>query len=164
MKNKGSIAILGGMGPQASAKLLEVLFDVCVKDFGAKSDSDFPEVILNSVPVPNFISDRKNSEFALKILEKRVKKLEAFNPACFGISCNTAHVLLDNLQSKTNVPFISVIDEVADSVSELNIKEVGLLASPVTINSALYQEALRKRKISTILPSVSELRIIETII
>ncbi|OGH16990.1 MAG: hypothetical protein A3C30_01930 [Candidatus Levybacteria bacterium RIFCSPHIGHO2_02_FULL_40_18] len=164
MKNKGSIAILGGMGPQASAKLLEVLFDVCVKDFGAKSDSDFPEVILNSVPVPNFISDRKNSEFALKILEKRVKKLESFNPVCFGISCNTAHVLLDNLQSKTNVPFVSIIDEVAKKVTDSKIKKIGLLGTPVTIDSALYQNALKKQKIEIIVPSRERSKIVEDIV
>lgn len=167
MKNpnsKQSIGIIGGMGPQASAKLLEVLIEVCVKDFGAKSDSDFPEIILNSIPVPNFIADTKNIKIVLSILKSRVKRLENFNPSCFGIACNTAHVLLKKLQNNTDVPFVSIIAEVAKKVAETQIDKVGLLATPVTINSGLYQKALAKKKINVVIPSSRDQKIVEGII
>ncbi|HVZ12658.1 MAG TPA: hypothetical protein VG965_06535, partial [Patescibacteria group bacterium] len=83
MKRNKTIAILGGMGPQASSKLLEVLISMSSNDFGAKIDSDFPEIILDSIPVPNFVSSKNNIRLAEKILIQRVKKLETFNPACF---------------------------------------------------------------------------------
>lgn len=148
------------MGPQASAKLLEVLIDMCTKDFGAKND-DFPEIILNSVPVPDFISSKKNIEPALNILEKRVKNLEIFNPLCFGIACNTAHVLLKDLQSKTKVPFISIIGEVTNQVFRSRINKVGLLATPVTVNSCLYQNTLGKKGVKVIVPSFPEQIIVD---
>ncbi|MDP3726951.1 MAG: amino acid racemase [bacterium] len=156
--------MIGGMGPQASAKLLEVLIEVCAKDFGAKSDSDFPEIILNSVPVPNFITDKKNIKTVLGILKSRVKKIENFNPSCFGIACNTAHVLLKDLQTNTAVPFVSIIDEVAKKVAEAQIGKVGLLATPVTIDSGLYQKALAKKNISAVIPSNRDRKIVESII
>lgn len=162
--SKQSIAILGGMGPQASAKLLEILIDVCTKDFGAKNDSDFPEIILNSVPVPNFIADQKNLKVVLNILKNRVKRLENFNPTCFGIACNTAHVLLKDLQANTKVPFVSIIKEVAEKVAAAQIDKVGLLATPVTINSGLYQNALAKKNINVVIPSKSDQKIVESAI
>lgn len=163
-KNNKTIAIIGGMGPQASAKFLEVFIDVCAKEFNAKSDSDFPEVILNSVSVPNFVSNEKNLELTLKILRKRVKKLEAFNPAFFSITCNTAHLFVVELQKETNVPFVSIIEEVSKKVSSVNIEKIGLLGSPITINSCLYQSALKQRKIDVILPSQKEVKTIEKVI
>ena len=54
MKNNKTIAILGGMGPQASAKLLQVIVEMAAKDFRAKNDDDFPEIIVSSIPVPYF--------------------------------------------------------------------------------------------------------------
>lgn len=164
MKNNKSIAIIGGMGPQASAKLLEIMINVCNKDFGAKSDSDFPEVILNSVPVPNFISNKKNVTIACNILIKRIKQLENFSPSCFGIVCNTAHVILKDLQSSTKVPFVSIVDEVTRKVAESKIEKVGLLGTPVTIDSALYQDVLRKQKIEAVIPSEKDRKLVEAVI
>lgn len=173
MKNsnlKQSIGIIGGMGPQASAKLLEVLITMCNRDYGAENDSDFPEIILNSVPVPDFISNKRNINTAFniletfKILEERIKNLEKFNPACFGIACNTIHLLLKDLQTKTKVPFVSIIEKVADEVYLSKIEKVGLLATPVTLASGLYQKALAEQNIKVVIPSKNEQEIIEKVI
>lgn len=159
-----SIAILGGMGPQASARLVTLMVEMCTKEFGIKIDSDFPEIILDSVPVSNFISNRNNSRKALGILKERVEKLQIFNPICFGISCNTAHILLPQLQKSTKIPFISIIEEVANEVYASNINSVGLLASPTTISSNLYQFELKKKNIKVIIPSKAEVKTLDLII
>ena len=164
MKSNKTIAILGGMGPQASAKLLQVIIDMAAKDFQAKDDDDFPEVILNSIPVPDFISDKNNVALALSMLSRRVKNLEAFNPVLFSIACNTAHIILPDLQKITSIPFISIIESVSESVSMCNISKVGLLGTPVTLKSALYQTALQKRNIQTVIPSNSNQKIVEKVI
>lgn len=152
------------MGPQASAKLLEVIVDMCTKDFDAKNDSNFPEIILNSVPVPDFITNKRSINTVLNILKKRIKNLEAFNPLCFGIACNTAHLILKNLQGNTNVPFVSIIDNVVKKVLDARIAKVGLLGTPVTISSKLYQKPLMKNNIDVILPSKREQLMVEAII
>lgn len=152
------------MGPQASAKLLEVLIDMCTKDFGVRNETDFPEIILDSIPAPDFISNKRNVGITLNILATRVKSLEIFNPICFGIACNTAHLLLNDLQSKTKIPFISIIDEVVNQVSCSKIDRIGVLATPVTINSDLYQKALGKQKISVVTPSKADQKIVEKVI
>lgn len=167
MKNNNlqqSIGIIGGMGPQASSKLLEVLITMCNTDYGARSDADFPEIILNSVPVPDFISNKKNIKTAFNILETRIKNLEAFNPVCFGIACNTIHSILNDLQIKTKVPFVSIIDEVARKVYRAKLNKVGLLSTPVTIDSGLYQKVLEKQEIKVVVPSKTEQEIVEKVI
>ncbi len=165
MKNlKQSIGIIGGMGPQASAKLLEVIVGMCTKDFGAKNDSDFPEIILNSVPVPNFITNKKSMNVVLNVLEERIKRLETFNPLCFGIACNTAHLILESLQTNTDIPFVSIIDSVTKKVLDAQISKVGLLGTPVTISSKLYQKPLMKNNIDIVLPSKKEQLIVERVI
>lgn len=167
MKNSNlrqSIGIIGGMGPQASAKLLEVMISMCNRDYGAKNDEDFPEIILNSIPVPNFISNEDNISISLNILKKRVKSLEIFNPACFGIACNTAHLLLADLQNETKAPFVSIIKEVASEVYRSKINKIGLLATPTTIKSRLYQNSLKKNGVKVVVPSSVEQKIVEQII
>lgn len=165
MKNqsKKTIGIIGGMGPEASARMLQVLVSMAADEFGARSGEDFPEIIVDSIPVPDFISDKKNISLALNMLRNRVKKLNVFGVSNFGIACNTAHILLQDLSSVSDVPFISMIDEVARAVLEKKISRIGLLASPTTIKFGLYQKTLEKN-IEIFLPTHKQIEIIEEVI
>lgn len=161
---KSIIGILGGMGPQASAHLLDLLIELSIKKFGAKNDDDFPEILLDSVSVPDFIGTVKNKDIALEILKKRTFFLNKLQPSCLAIACNTAHILLADLQSVSKAPFISLIEEVANSVAKAKLKKVGILGTPVTVKSGLYQKALQKLGIDFILPVETELGFLEKII
>ena len=163
-KNNGAIAILGGMGPEASAKMLEVMVSMSATEFGAKNGDDFPEIIVDSIPIPDFISSKKNMASALSILRERIKQVNQMKPACFAIACNTAHVMLDDLKSASEAPFVSIIDEVAKQLKVAGLNTVGLLATPVTIKSGLYQKVLRSSNIQTIVPTNSQQAQLEAII
>jgi len=165
MKNTHkAIGLLGGMGPSASVFLHKVLIELSVKHFGALEGNEFPEIIHDSIPVPDFISDEEKKRQALSLLSDRVLRLSRLGTiGSFGIACNTAHVLLPQLQKITSIPFISMIDEVSSSIP-LDIKKVGLLATPTTIRSDIYQKAIGKKDKKVIVPTRSELVIIESII
>lgn len=70
-----TIGLLGGMGPEASGYMYKKLIEMSVSDFGAKNNDQFPEIILCSVPVPDFISDYKNKQKALNMLKESVLDL-----------------------------------------------------------------------------------------
>lgn len=148
MKQKRSvIGILGGMGPQASAHLVKLLIDKSSKEFGAKNGDDFPEIVLDSVPIPDFISDKKKKRLALKMLKERVKRMSKMQVGMFAIACNTAHLLFNQLQAVSKVPFVSMIDAIAEEVKDCGIKKVGLLASPTTFQIGLFQKVLGQERL-----------------
>jgi len=162
-KVKPTICILGGMGPQASARLLSVVVQMAACDFGTENDT-FPEIVVDSIPVPDFISNTRNKAKALKMLRERIKIMNLFNPTCFAVACNTAHIMLDDLQVFAKSPFISLIDEVSRQVKKARIKKVGLLATPMTLRSELYQVALKKLGIRVVIPNTDELIELESVI
>lgn len=164
MKKEKVIAILGGMGPQASAKLVEILINKSIKDFGAKNGDDFPEIILDSVPISDFISEPESIKHALEILKERIKLLSNLNISSFAIACNTAHVMFDELQSTSKKEFVSIIDEIVDKVSKKKIAKVGLLASPSTIKFGLFDNAFQEFNIDVIIPTEREQERLEKII
>lgn len=162
MKKDSAICIIGGMGPEASARMLQVMVAMASKEFEAREGTDFPEIIVDSIPVPDFISDEKNIRPALNMLKARVKKLNKLEVSYFGIACNTAHILIASLASVSKAPFVSMVEEVAREVFSQKIRKVGLLASPSTIKFGLYQKALGE--IEVILPQDSQIKYIESII
>lgn len=164
MDKKNIIGILGGMGPQASARLVDMLIEMSTKAFGAKNGEDFPEIILDSIPVPDFISDSKNLKPALDMLKERVRLLSRMNVSSLAIACNTAHIFLDDLQSISDAPFVSIVDELAKRVRMEGIIRVGLLASPSTIRFGIFEKALNESNIKVIIPTKKEQIILEKII
>lgn len=161
---KNPIVILGGMGPEASSYLYQTLIKESTVVFGVKNNNEFPEIILDSVPVPDFISDDQNRGKALLMLQERVKRLTILSPDSFSIACNTAHILLPSLQMLTGVPFISIIDEVVKRIKKDKLNKVGLLATPSTLRYGLYQQALTASGITTILPAKKQINLLEKII
>lgn len=137
-----AIGILGGMGPQASTRLVELLIEKTSQFVDNPTDSDFPEIIHLSVPVPNFVSDKTNMQKAKNILIERTKMLEQAGSTINCIACNTAHLLLPDLQAVTSVRFVSIPDLVAVKVKLSKAERVGLLATPTTLSSTLYDKAL----------------------
>lgn len=165
LKNKSeihkTIGIIGGMGPQASSYLYDLLIKKAIRDFGVEKNEDFPDIILFSVSVPDFISNKENQKRALEILKQKVHDANKLNISCLSIACNTAHLLLPQLQSETTIPFISMIDVVVEQIRKDKILKVGLLGSPATMQSGLYQDKFAKQDIETILPSKSQIPLIE---
>lgn len=164
MTNKKAICILGGMGPGASAYLYKLLIELSIKHFNAKYNDQFPEIILNSVPVPDFISNDNRHREALKMLKERVKSLNKIEFSSICIACNTAHVLISELEKHSNSRFISIIEEVVNRVIKEKKKMIGLLGTPSTIKYGLYQSAIDKHKIKVIVPSGPQQKILEKII
>lgn len=137
-----AIGILGGMGPQASAKLYELIIEGTQNYNSAAVDEDYPEIVLLNVPVPNFISNKNELPKAKQMLIERTKLLEKAGCTVNGIACNTAHILLPDLQAATSVAFLSIPKLVADQVQVAGFARVGLLATPTTLKSTLYDASL----------------------
>ncbi|MBU1032085.1 amino acid racemase [Patescibacteria group bacterium] len=164
MKSKKAIGILGGIGPQASLYLCKLLIELSVKFFGVKNNADFPEIILDSIPIPGFIANDYEKKIALKMLKQRVIQLDKCDVLSFCIVCNTAHLLLNDLQQVSKTPFLSMIKEVALQVSKDNVNRIGLLASPATIREGLYQEALKKKGVDVLIPTENIQRLFKDIV
>lgn len=160
MKNK-PIAIIGGMGPEASAYLYTTLINNSVKHFHAVNNEDFPQIILYSVPVPDFISTSIKEQEAVTILKQKVLDINKLNVLCGAIACNTAHKVLNDLQSVSNFPFISMVDEVVAVVKNDNMGKIGLLGTPSTLRSSIYQDAFKKKGIESLVPDESNFSDIE---
>lgn len=157
-----AIGILGGMGPHASCKLYELLIAKTARYTNAAVDEDYPEIVLLNVLVPNFISDKTKPPQARQMLIERTKLLETAGCTINGIACNTAHLLLPELRKFSRVPFVSIPDIVNEYIVTNGYNRVGLPATPTTLASTLYDDAIKGAV--TIRPNEDFARQIENLI
>ncbi len=163
MNNKQIIGVIGGMGPQASCELYRLLIEGARRDFGARNNDDFPEILIDSVPVPDFLGNTEKMEEAARMLESRVRRLTEHGATIITMACNTACILSNRLQKQTDKPLISVVDEVVNDVVGKSTN-VLLLASPTSLRLGLYQLALSRYNVSCVVPKQKDFRELEYII
>ncbi len=161
--NTQPITIFGGMGPQASARMYQLLIEKSMQH--AKSQPEiFPHIILRSLAVPDFISSTARQAEAKKIMGQEAERANTDESAVIAIACNTAHLFADVITSRCHAPFVSMIEEVAHYVGQAGIRKVGLLASPTTIRTRLYADELERQSIACIEPSTKQAEKLERII
>jgi aspartate racemase len=157
------IVILGGMGPQASLRLHRDIIERFSAKFPGSQPDEFPAILHASLPVPDFIASEKRYEEALGLVRAACEQLPLQQAAAVGIACNTAHLMVNRLPlAKYN--FVSMIDAVVEHAQKSSVQKVGLLASPHTVRSKLYEDVFRGVGITMVLPNNRELRELHDII
>jgi aspartate racemase len=162
--NRKTIGIIGGMGPEASAHFYELLIKHAQRDFGVEKNEEFPDIFLSSIPVPDFISDEKRELEALEMLINKVEEMDKLRITFYCMACNTGHLLINKIKRKTDKPFISLVEELPKYIRKQKIKKVGLLATPTTIKTRLYEQVLEEYGIEVILPKNRDIELLGNII
>jgi len=152
MKYK-TIGVLGGMGPVTSANFYSEMIGYAQRKYKAENDNDFPQIIINSLPLQGFdetgVLDR---QLVLNQLKKGNRMLENSGSDFIVMPCNTVHCFIDELREDANIPILSIIEETIKTVQEKEIEPVGILGSETTFQLKLYEKELKKKSISYITP------------
>lgn len=164
MITKKKIGIIGGVGPQSTNFIYEKIIQFSQSKYNAKNNADYPRLVIESVPVPDFISNKNNIEKAKQMLINATKSLSDSGATRLCIGSNTVHILLEELNKYTKVPFLSMIKLVVNKCVKNRFKKVGVLGTPVLITSGLYTKELEKNGIEAINPNNEQMKIIENII
>lgn len=152
----GTLGIIGGMGPLATA----YLFNQIIGLTEAKCDQDHIHVLIdNNTEIP----DRTDyllhgGQNPLGKLVESAKLLEASGADFLIMPCNTAHYFYNDIKKEINIPFINMIDETARYILEYHpdIKRVGLLATEGTCRTGVYDHVFRNYGIEIVKPSAEE--------
>jgi len=136
-RKKKIIGILGGIGPEATGEFYLTLISKFQEKGLIKSNKDFPQIIINSIPAPELIYEAI-SEKDLKPYIKGLKELEKFGVDFIAMICNTIHLFHGKLQKEIKIPIINLRGEVKNYFLNENIKSITVLGSPNVIKEGLY--------------------------
>lgn len=163
-KNLKRIGILGGMGPVASSYILKRLLEIAATEYNAYQDSDYPNIILNSIALPEFDESAVlDNPAIIGLLKKELHNLEKTKPDFIIIACNTVHLLFDQIENSIDIPILNMIEEVTKEVEKFNPKKIGIIASETSISHRLFEKYL-KRTHNILLPTILEQSIINNLI
>lgn len=146
-----SFGIVGGLGPMATAYLLELIVDMT----DAKTDQEHVDaIVFNRPSVPDrtaYILDPTKPS-PVPPMADMAQKLEALGVCAIGTPCVTAHSFHQALQSSVHVPFINMVQETAAYLKNAGCKKAGIMATIGTVHTGLFQTALSAAGVPYALP------------
>jgi len=138
---KSRIGVLGGVGPEATSYFYFSLIKK-LQEKGIKSNTDLPQIIINSIPAPELLQ-YKHSKKVIDAYLKGLKELELHNPDFIIMVCNTIHFYYDYLQKSITVPIIDIRKEVKNKLhgrrhtvfgSRLTVKKLYKFENSINMN------------------------------
>jgi aspartate racemase len=152
-KKLKTIGILGGMGPEAGAYLLERI----IRETAAGRDQDHPPIILYSLPQ---VPDRTEAILhggpsPVPALRRGLRALDRAGVDFAVMSCISAHYFYAQAARRSPLPVLNLIDETVAAVKKMRPvpKTIGLIATSGTVRSGIVTKAFQGAGISVIAPS-----------
>jgi len=149
---KKTIGILGGMGPEATA----YMYNLLIKKTEVKKDQDHIRVIILSDPgvPPRTEAVLGKGPSPVPYLVKGVKTLKGVGADFIIMPCVTAHYFIPEVKELVDFKLISLVEESVKwaKLNMAGLKKAGILASTGTLKSRLFHDAFGREGIELIVP------------
>jgi len=157
------IGILGGLSPESTVTYYLHITRTYYERF---KDYSYPEIIIYSVNFQDFVNWQRQNQWD-KAAEKMIEAMVCLHKAGadFGvIATNTMHIVFDEVQKKSPIPLISIIDATAEAIKKEGFNVVGLLGTIFTMREKFYRDALQNYGIKVLLPSMKDQEYVNQVI
>lgn len=158
-----TLGIIGGMGPMATAYLLELVIQMT----DAKTDQEHLDVILFDRPqVPDrtahILDPAKPSP--LPSMRDTAQTLERLGAGVICAPCVTSHCFYPELAASVSVPFLHMVEEAGRELLAAGKKRAGILATTGTVKMGLFQKALESAGVEWAIPGEAGQRLVMSLI
>ena len=140
-EKKYTVGIIGGMGPEATIDFMSRVIALTP----SQRDQDHIHMVIENNPhIPDRQATAENDLIAIE-LTAIAERLEVAGADFLVLPCNTAHVFIDDLLKNIQIPFVHIVSETVNEIvkEHTNVKNIGLLATDMCINSGIYHQVIK---------------------
>jgi aspartate racemase len=149
-----TLGLVGGTGPESTIEYYRLL----VAKYREHADGNSPPLVINSVNLKNMIEWMTAGELAkvTDYLSDAIDKLRLAGADLAALTANTPHIVFDELQARSALPLISIVEATCDKVQELNLKTVALFGTRFTMQAPFYPTVFSRSDVKLVLPNDEE--------
>lgn len=131
------VGLLGGIGPDATSYYYSHFFNFVRKKYLVLNNTDFPQIIINSIPAKELTSEQIYPEDIASYIEG-LNLLSECSVSQVVILCNTANLFISEFRKSTDINILSPREILYENLKKFKIKKISVLGTHSTINSSLY--------------------------
>jgi aspartate racemase len=149
-----TLGLIGGTGPESTIEYYRLLIEA----YREQRDGNYPPIIINSVNLKMYLALMNAGElgkFADELVIA-VEKLASAGADFAAFASNTPHIVFDEIQSRSRIPLISIVEATREKVETLGLKKVGLFGTRYTMQARFYPEVFSRAGIALVTPNDEE--------
>jgi aspartate racemase len=147
--------MIGGLGSEST---IDYYRSILTRFRARKPDGGYPHLIINSLDVEKGIAmlDSGRRDELADYLAAGVESLTRAGADFAFIAANTPHLVFDEVQRRSAIPLLSIVQAASDQAKALGLKKVGLFGTRFTMQASFYPEEFQRAGIAVVRPKESE--------
>jgi len=159
MKTPG---IIGGIGPESTIDYYRSIIALWKEKTG---DDSLPSILIQSIDLKQmqrwFAEERWNE--VTEYLLSNINHLARGGADFVILAANTAHMVYDEVASRSPLPMISVVEVTCQAAKRQQLKRLGLIGTKYTMKASFYPEGIAKAGLELRIPNDDEITAIHNI-
>lgn len=150
-----TLGIVGGIGPESTIEYYRFILD----GYRSRvSDGSAPHIIIDSIDVNRGIAMLDAEDYAA-LTDYISASLDRVNKAGADIAliaANTPHIVFDQVQARSPIRLISIVEAARDRAIALGLKRLALLGTGFTMRARFYPDVFSRTGLELVTPSDDE--------
>ena len=154
-----TLGIVGGIGPESTIEYYRFILD----GYRARvTDGSAPHLLIDSLDVNRGIAmlDANDLASLTDYISASVERLARAGAEIALIAANTPHLVFDEVQRRSPIPMLSIVQAACEHVRSLGYTRVGLLGTGFTMRARFFHEVFARAGIELVTPKEPEQAVI----
>ena len=150
-----TVGIIGGIGPESTIAYYRSLIAGYRQ---LRPDGSAPAILINSMDVTTLLDfmEANRLEAVTDYLLDGLQKLARAGADFGAIAANTPHIVFDDLQRRSPIPLISIVEATCNEAKKRGIGRAGLLGTRFTMQASFYPDVFSRQGIAVVMPHEEE--------
>src|SRR5260370_39804901 len=146
-----TLGIVGGIGPESTIDYYRFILDGYRERV---TDGSAPHIIIDSIDVNRAIAMLDASDYAgvEEYLATSIERLARAGGEVAIMAANTPHIVFDDVQRRSRIPIISIVQATCDHARTLGLKPLALLGTGFTTRPQFYPDLFSRARLDLITP------------
>ena len=149
-----TLGLIGGTGPESTIDYYRLL----VAKYREQADGHSPPLIITSIDLKQMIDwmSTGNLTAVADGLATEFERLQKAGADFAALTANTPHIVFDELQQRSPIRLISIVEATCEEAKARGMKTVGLFGTQYTMQAPFYPAVFSRAGIRLALPTKDE--------
>jgi aspartate racemase len=149
-----TLGLIGGTGPESTIEYYRLL----IAKYREQADGHSPPIIITSIDLQQMIEWMANGDLAgvADGLTAEFERLHRAGAEIAALTANTAHIVFDELQQRSPLPLISIVEAACEDARARGLNAVALFGTRYTMQAPFYPAVFSRAGIKIVLPNDQE--------
>ncbi|MGI8957215.1 MAG: aspartate/glutamate racemase family protein [Chthoniobacterales bacterium] len=154
-----TLGMVGGIGPESTIEYYRFILDGYR---GRVPEGSAPHLIIDSIDVNRAIAMLDANDLAglTDYISASIERLTRAGADIALIAANTPHLVFDDVQRRSRIPMLSIVQAACGHARDLGLKRVGLFGTGFTMRARFFTDVFARAGMELITPHADEQAII----